>query len=118
MQKYHGSDWSYLGFEHIGSVPVLRKAFRIDGTAFEIAIDRYALVRVEYLTDVTLHIRENLVFGLEIIRPIGVIESFACQLVRDVGVPGLQRWSTLRIIDAERQEPHDDHDEQQRNSPQ
>jgi len=64
VQKYHDSDWSYLGFEHIGSVPVLRKAFRIDGTAFEIAIDRYALVRVEYLTDVTLHIRENLVFGL------------------------------------------------------
>src|SRR6202040_421294 len=40
MQEYHRSDRCSVGLEHIGAIPVLRKAFRIDGTTLEIAIDR------------------------------------------------------------------------------
>ena len=78
----------------------MRKAFRIDGTALEIAIDRNALVRVELLADFTLYLRENLVFSLEIINPIGAIDGFGLQLVRHEGVPRLERGAALRIVDA------------------
>src|ERR1700730_4264510 len=117
MQKYHGSNWGFIGLEHIGAVPVLRKAFRIDGTALEITIDRNTLARVELLADFILHLRENLVFSLEIIGPIGGIDGFGLQLVRHEGVPRLERGPALRNVDAGREQRHGDHGEQQRGPP-
>ena len=76
MQKHHGSGGRSRGFELIGSIPILRKAFRIDGASLEIAIDRDALVRIELLTDLMQHIGEKLVFRLEILAPTGAIEGF------------------------------------------
>ena len=94
----------------------MRKAFWIDGTALKIAIDRNALARVELLADFFLHLRENLVFSLEIINPIGAIDGFGSS-VRHEGVPRLERGAALRIVDAGRQQRHDDHGEQQRGPP-
>ena len=77
---------------------------RVDRAAFEIAVDRDALVLVQLLGDLGAQALEDVRLGFEVAVPVGLVELLDAQLVRDVGVPGLQWRPALGVPGAQRKQ--------------
>src|SRR5271169_587215 len=62
VQQHHRADGSALGFQHERTIEILNKVPWIDRAAFEIAIHRYALVRIKFFRHLSLNVVKNLCF--------------------------------------------------------
>ena len=112
MQKYDSTDRLSLRLEHKGPIEILRKVPRIDRTALKIPIGRHTIGRIELPRNLTLDVVEDPGLSRQIFRPIGRIELFPTQFMRNVGVPWLEWQSPLRVIDADGKERQQGHAEQ------
>ena len=109
MQKHDSTDRLSLRLEHKGPIEILHKVPRIDRTALKIPIGRHTIGRIELLGNLALDVVEDPGLSRQIFRPIGRIELFRAQFVRNVGMPRFEWQSPLRIVDAdgkERQQGH------------
>ena len=102
MEEDDGTGGASIRLQNVGPVPVLREMARIDRTAFEIPVDRDAILLWKPLRDLGPHGIEDGFFGLQVPRPICFIEFMCMQFVRHIGMPGLQRRSNLRLVSPSR----------------
>ena len=104
MQKHDSTDRLSLRLEHKRTIEILRKVSRIDRTALKIPIGRHTIGRIELPGYLALDVVEDPGLGRQIFRPIGRIELFPAQFMRNIGMPGFERQSPLRIVDADGKE--------------
>ena len=98
MQQHHGADRRSVGLEDIGAVPVLLEIARVDRAAGKIAIAGVAAFLLELVDDFGADVAKERVLGLEVGRPVGLVDFRRTHLVRHVGMPELQRRPALGII--------------------
>ena len=112
MQKHDSTDRLSLRLEHKRTIEILRKVSRIDRTALKIPIGRHTTGRIELPGYLALDVVEDLGLSRQIFRPIGRIELFPAQFMRNMGVPGFEWQSPLQIVDADGKERQQGHAEQ------
>jgi hypothetical protein len=86
----------------------------MDWAAVEIPVDRDAILGIELLVDLGAHGVEDRSLGQEVPAPVGLVELVGTQFGRGVGVPDLERWTALRVVDADRHQRDRDRGEQHR----
>ena len=89
MQQHHRAARRPIRRQHIGAIPVLRKAAGVDRAAREVAVIRALLLRRELFGDRLARGVENLRLGGEITRPIELADSLGMQVGGDECMPGL-----------------------------
>src|ERR1700692_1522374 len=116
MQKDDGAHRFTLRFEHKRTIEVLLKMRRIDWAAFEISIGRNMFDWLEFLGNFAPDVVKDLCLSRQILCPVRAIEFFGAQFMRHVGVPGFERQSPLRIVDADgKKRQHSDAEQSPRN---
>ena len=111
MQKHDSTDRLSLWLEHKGPIEILREVPRIDRTALKIPIGRHTTGRIELPGDLALDVVKDPGLSRQIFRPIGRIELFPAQFMRNMGVPRFEWQSPLRIVDADSKERQQGHAE-------
>ena len=112
MQKHDSTDRLSLRLKHKGTIEILRKVPRIDRTALKIPIGRHTIGRIELPGYLALDVVEDPGLSRQIFRPIGRIKLLPAQFMRNMGVPGFEWQSPLRIIDADGKQRQQGHAEQ------
>src|SRR5208337_2101269 len=88
----------------------------IDRTSLEVPVDWDPILRGKSLRDLGPQRIEDCVFRFQVPGPIRGIEFLCVELMRHIGVPRLERGSTLRIPRANAKQRHEDGGEQDRKS--
>mgnify|MGYP003693589755 CR=1 FL=1 len=88
VQQDDRADRRPVGLENVGAVPVLREVAGIDRAAVVVAVARDAGFGVELVGDFGPHAAEDRLLGLEVGRPVGLVDLVGVHVVRHVGVHG------------------------------
>src|SRR5262249_15229960 len=93
VNQDYDTDWPAGRLHDVGAVPIMREVRWIDRTRLEVAIDRNALAKWEFLADLGTNACHNLVLLCEVAGPVRRVDLICAQFMGNKAVPRLQRGS-------------------------
>src|SRR5215472_15957520 len=104
VNQDYDTDRPTVWLHNVGAVPIMREMRWIDRTRLEVAIDRNAPAKWEFLADLGTNACHNLVLLCEVAGPIRLVDLICAQFMRNEGVPQMQCGSVERPVRTECQQ--------------